>query len=1295
MATKKQEQTQSMAPLVIPASIAAGAAAGWFGFPAAAVVYIGLLAAGWMEPPPLLSGKKDNTGMPTPANPGEEKKVRIWRFWQQLRVNLIVPSAGWLPGWPIQASWIVAIAVAAAAAHLPVNIGWMRLVNAVCAYLTVAVPFQSRRDTMSPDEPCPGTRIDALPKLAKTPAGIAALVGATVAAAAAALATLMFTTDAGMHLAPAAPSTFLVNPPAAPPLLSPATLAGAAALLVWVVVAGKPWQTAAIGHWRDVCDGRLAWRPRWQSLKHDPAPFLIDFDQVGSATVETFEAPGNLGAQGYWPLANKITPTVGAGGKLAVLEVPDEGTDGPMPGTRHPLKFQIVSWQAADMPSMTDPDLSTEEATLVAHANMVWVLETLGYGRPVPLKLERITTDGSPVAGWQTRWAWPGGPTLNEIRPLTGDLAAGFSCEVLVDHRADIIYIGALNDEQAIFDEDSELPTTLFHLAIEDDWNSTWAAVLKQDANPPTIQHATYQEQQLPGGTTLFRQAFLTRVGIDPTGFKGLEPKLATALQAAPFVSVCGWPDKGDRPGERHPQAFVVYWADGPVPNSPTNLKPSGAAQWVLSGLVNAAFDASRLKRPEVVTASALATRRSRKQIWEIQLRLHGGVTLGDVRKKAEKLRTHLGVKWLRVGEAEDGCTLYAGGNPNEVTLANVAADTIRLKGLDWEAAFQDARVVGSGGRLPELTDVGHLPNNEQVETLDFRLPSGIDRHDIQGGIDRLKVATGNDFIDVRDSDAGASAVRMLVCEVNPLPPMVAFDFDYVDTSDLLPFATGVEGEPLEFDVIESPHVLIAGTTGSGKSVLAQNFLYGALVNGWDLYVIDPVKVGTDFFFAEGQAKAFATDPFEAAGVMRAVYEEVARRKELNADHQVGSIAELPEDVRPPRIMVFIDEFTSLLGRSTVPKSDDPEMQAEIELLEAENEAKAEIGVYAGKFAREARSVGVTLALATQKLNAKMLDSVPSGSDLKTNLARTLLGSASTGDRASALRAFDAAPKLDGAVGKGRGLWEPLSVSAAVMMQVWYAPQQTLREELAERVPPLEPSEKLDVEGWTRRPGGGDAVDDLPSPTFDDSDDGEPVVVDVGEMELSWDDFDLDEPNGGATDGEVDDPDEPSPAPEQDAAPAVAEENAVPAPATPDTDPELDTVVFSAGGALNDTWRGVPVVELTADDLIDEALRWLDDHPHVTRVWWADPNEQRATDATGLLADLGLEAGSVDPDDLADVPPVADPPPSQSSEPEPEPESGRSSAPQPEPEEPDDRQPGSSGPFAPPPPPTPTDGPFG
>ncbi|MDA8283584.1 MAG: FtsK/SpoIIIE domain-containing protein, partial [Actinomycetota bacterium] len=954
----------------------------------------------------------------------------------------------------------------------------------------------------------------------------------------------------------------------APHLRHPGFVLGSTWPLYAILVAGgallaiaRPWQKVALEGWRELVETRAAWTPRWTGLKLDP-PMLLEHRALGTATIDSFEAPPQLGAMAFLPLAPKLAPAIGAGMAVAVLERPDEAGGLPQPGTRHPRRFDVVTWPAGSLPDPT-AEVDPGVVQLFAHAAMVWALEPLGYGRPVPVGLELLTAPDSPKRIWASTWGWPGGPGLATIRqanapgggPLVAKLPASFGCPVLLDHHAGqvgatqtsdgVVYFGAIGDPEAVLATEHEALAGRFaELAEEDRWATIWENVLKQGSVRPSIQHGVTAERKLTDQVSVRRIAFFTPVGIDPTELLGLEGKLATALGAAPFVSVTGWSQKGS--GERHPQAFSVHWSTTHVPTSPDLVPPADAATWVLAGQVNAAFDDARLARPEVVVATPLSSARSKAHLWQITLQCYGGVTSADVRSRSERIRRAMQAPWLRVEDAPQGVTLYVGAEPSEVVLANPRKDALRLSALDWDQAWQDAGVVGSSGDVPHLSSLGRLPHNRQVEVRDFLLPPGVDRTRVKAALGKLKVATANAFVEVRESPEGASSVRLLVAEASPLPQMVPFDWRAADAADGLAFATGIEGEPVVFDPGESPHLLIAGVTGAGKSALIQSLLYGAAASGAELYIVDPVKGGADFVFLRDHAKAFASDAIEAAAVMKAVYAEVTRRKDLNAGHGVGSVFELPEEIRPRRIVVMIDEFTSLIGQDPVPKQpfDDPDEEAERQRQLATNLAKQQVGIYAGRFAREARSAGLTLLLGTQKLMAKTLDTLPGSSDLKTNLARILLGKASSGERMSALRAFDDAPVLEGDIPKGRGLWEPLT-STAVVVQAWYATQDRYRAELERRVPKLEPSERLDLAPFMAKVGpdpfGAPSSATGPGSPLQVPVD-EDVVVDLGELELSLDDLEASEQGAseqGASELETGDGDDPSSADRADDRAAV------------------------------------------------------------------------------------------------------------------------------------------------------------
>jgi len=882
MAARKNAPAPNVAPVALVVGVVLTGLAVWLRYPGLPLLWLALIVAAWLTPPAVFTGRNNSAGAPTPAHTGEDRAMSRYLFWRDLKFRLLLPTGDWLPGWPVLAAWPAAVLTAALAWNIPAQQSVWRWVNAAAAFIIVVQVLASRRRTMADRSGCPGVRVNSLPELvARRRTALITAAAAGVAALVVVVAEILFLPTSGV------PSTVLFM------VLS--------ALAAFGAVAGAVWTRSALETWHRLVVQRGVWAPRWSALKHDPAPYLIAHTQVGSAVVDTFEAPSGSGSVAFLPLGPKIAPTLGAGAKVALLETSDAGSDGqPMPGTMHPLRFDIVHWPLTELPDLSDPACSEDVAALFARCAFVWALEPAGYARMVLLGVQRITEQASttppedsptedaapedteftedpaeeiPVdtgaespaavsldkepapehdatppspAAWASQWCSPGGLALTSLRERgeVPRLGAAMGTELLIDHRSEIVYFGALSDPNTRF-TDPQLSVLLTNLVTEDHWTTNiWGEVLKTSVNAPIIQHPTYSEATLADGVVVKRQAFVTRSGIDPSEYRGLEPKLATALRAAPYVCVAGFVGQGERPGERHPQAFTVYWSERPVPAGPDRLASSGAAQWVLAGRINAAFDAARLARPEIARAVALTDRSSRGHIWSITIRLYGGVTLADVRGGASRLRTQLGVPWLRVAAAEDGCVLFVGADPAAVKLMRPERDGVRLTALDWEQACLDSKLSGSSGLLPILKKTGRLPHNDAVQVLDFDLPAGLDIPRIKAALPKLRAATGNEFIEVRAGAGNASTVRLLVCPVNPLPTMVPYDFAELDASSAIPFATGIEGEPVAYDWNLDPHVLLAGGSGSGKSVALQAFIMGALVRGAQVYVIDPVRVG-------------------------------------------------------------------------------------------------------------------------------------------------------------------------------------------------------------------------------------------------------------------------------------------------------------------------------------------------------------------------------------------------------------------------------------------------------------------
>jgi len=709
-------------------------------------------------------------------------------------------------------------------------------------------------------------------------------------------------------------------------------------------------------------------------------------------------------------------------------------------------------------------------------------------GVPAPAS---VTPEDSPLAIWKTTWAMPGIPTppWHTIQSEYGAIAAECSTliegeavdvDVVVDRRSGYLLVGDPLSEDAKYAEDSGLTVDqVRNVQAEIEWEKRWEQTLPQGAQPPTTRFEITRDAELTqrfsrGGLVLHEQLFATKTGldagetyIDPRG-KDFEKGMRTSITGAQMVSIVGWPSEKEGPGSRHPHLFLVRWTTDPVPTTPQDVAPpqdatavaTSASAWVLAHLINSAFRAAvvKLPKPELVETEALTLPASSKHAWKVTLRLHGGTTLVDVRKKADAIRSQLACPWMRLSSPRDGeVTLYI-GDPGPGAKLRRGAE-VEVRRVDFDQAFVDSNITNLSGTVPTLTKLETLASNDQVEVLDFDLPAGVDINKVKGNREKLRSNLNVEFLDVRRH--GASGIQLFMAEHDPLPERVGIPFDRLGDT---PAAFGVSalGEPTIFDPIENPHLLVLGGTGAGKSAAISTMLFDLIRCGYLPVVIDPTKGGYDFLFAKEWAIApFAADVYQAASTMKALYGELERRKALNGTYGVVNIDKLPDEERPPHLIVVIDEFTSLIGKSSVPpKSDDPAADHARLEAESENNARAVIGNIVGKLGREARSVGIHLLLGTQKLKQDGLNKMAGGEELKVNLARMGLGNMTQGDRMSAFRNpmeadTIAAPRV------GRGLFEPLTAPHPRLMQVWYEENATLEAKLREHDIPQPRPEQL------------------------------------------------------------------------------------------------------------------------------------------------------------------------------------------------------------------------------------------
>jgi len=308
--------------------------------------------------------------------------------------------------------------------------------------------------------------------------------------------------------------------------------------------------------------------------------------------------------------------------------------------------------------------------------------------------------------------------------------------------------------------------------------------------------------------------------------------------------------------------------------------------------------------------------------------------------------------------------------NPPTPQAANFESELDRLQAvlLDTLKQFKVEGTVGARTTGPVVTQFEVVP------------AAGVKVGRIAALADDLALTMRAQSIRIVAPIPGKGAVGVEV--PNPTARMVGFR-ELLETLEwqkavqrlLLPVALGrdLEGRPIIADLTKMPHLLIAGATGSGKSVcintLITSLVYRYTPAEMRFLMIDPKMVELSMYNALPHLRhRVVTDNKDAAHVLKWAVWEMQDRYELlhanNARNLVDFNHKLAEDptkiVKPngeayeegplPYILLFVDELADLIMT----------VQAEVETPLA-------------LLAQKARAIGIHLILATQRPSVNVI----------------------------------------------------------------------------------------------------------------------------------------------------------------------------------------------------------------------------------------------------------------------------------------------------------------------------------
>ena len=250
---------------------------------------------------------------------------------------------------------------------------------------------------------------------------------------------------------------------------------------------------------------------------------------------------------------------------------------------------------------------------------------------------------------------------------------------------------------------------------------------------------------------------------------------------------------------------------------------------------------------------------------------------------------------------------------------------------------------------------------------------------------------------------------------------------EFKDSKSPLSIALGVDiaGNVVVADLTRMPHLLIAGSTGSGKSVcinaVITSFLYKSSPEDVKLILIDPKVVElAEYNGIPHLLMPVVTEPKKAAGALGSAVAEMEKRYKLFAETGVREIksynklAETREDLEKlPYVAIVIDELADLMMV-----------------------AGKEVEDYICRIAQKARAAGMHLIVATQRPSVDVITGL-----IKANIPARIAFAVSSQVDSRTILDGGGAEKL---LGMGDMLYLPLGASKPIRVQGTYVKDEEI-----------------------------------------------------------------------------------------------------------------------------------------------------------------------------------------------------------------------------------------------------------
>lgn len=300
------------------------------------------------------------------------------------------------------------------------------------------------------------------------------------------------------------------------------------------------------------------------------------------------------------------------------------------------------------------------------------------------------------------------------------------------------------------------------------------------------------------------------------------------------------------------------------------------------------------------------------------------------------------------------------------ISLLNKSVDT-NEKDILREQSANAEKLVDTLRSFGVETRIVHISRGPSVTRYELQPAAGVRISRIANLTDDIALSLATDGVRIEAPIPNKAAVGIEVPNKTRRSVSVRELIESSGFSAAKSKLTGVLGQDITgencfMDIAKMPHILVAGTTGSGKSVclnsLIMSILYKAKPSEVKLLMIDPKAVEMKVYNGIPHLLVpVVTDPKKAAGALAWAVNEMLRRYQLLSEFDVrnldgyNELAEKNEEMEKlPRIIILIDEFADLMMA-----------------------APSEVEDSVCRLAQMARAAGMHLVIATQSPRADVI----------------------------------------------------------------------------------------------------------------------------------------------------------------------------------------------------------------------------------------------------------------------------------------------------------------------------------